>query len=81
MWPLPDIKKLSDGFGLFLVEVRCLCGHSRRFKPEALQRLAGRDCPLEQLGQRMRCAQCGRKVAQVIAVSAPRPRGVPKNPH
>jgi len=35
---------------------------------------------LEELAQRMRCSQCGKKAAEVVAVARPRPRGVPKNP-
>jgi hypothetical protein len=35
---------------------------------------------LEQLAQRMRCSQCGKKAAEVVAVNGPRLRGMPKNP-
>ena len=35
---------------------------------------------LAALATRMRRSQCGKKVAEVVAVASPRPRGVPKNP-
>jgi hypothetical protein len=36
---------------------------------------------LKELALRMRCSNCGKKVAEVVAVARQRPRGVPKNPH
>ena len=78
---LAHIKKLDDCFGQFLVRVTCKCGAVREIKPEALARLVGWSATLEELAQRMRCSQCGKKAAEVIAVARPRPRGVPKNPH
>jgi len=33
------------------------------------------------LALRMRCSQCGKNAAEVVAVATPRPRGVAKNPH
>jgi len=77
---LPHIKKLDDALGDFLVRVTCPCGASRHIEPEALARIAGRSVPLSHLAGRMRCSQCGQKVAEVVAVARPRPRGVPKNP-
>jgi hypothetical protein len=78
---LPHIKKLDDCFGDFLVRVSCPCGVSRHIEPEALARIAGRSATFAALAARMRCSQCGRKVAEVVAVARPRQRGVPKNPH
>jgi hypothetical protein len=72
---LPHIKKLDDALGDFLVRVTCPCGTSRRIEPEALARLAGRSVTLAQLATRMRCSNCGKKVAEVVAVAKPRPRG------
>jgi hypothetical protein len=46
-----------------------------------LARLVGWKVTLKELTRRMRCSQCGRKAAEVVAVARPRPRGVPKNPH
>jgi len=78
---LPHIKKLDDALGDFLVRVTCPCGASRHIEPEALARLVGRNVTLAALATRMRCSQCGKKVAEVVAVARPRRRGVPKNPH
>jgi hypothetical protein len=77
---LPHIKKLDDCFGDFLVRVACPCGASRHIEPEALARIAGRSATLASLASRMRCSQCGKRVAEVVAVARPRPRGVPKSP-
>jgi len=72
---LPHITKLDDAFGDFLVRVTCPCGVSRDIEPDALARIAGRSATLAQLATRMRCHECGRKVAEVVAVARPRPRG------
>jgi hypothetical protein len=50
-------------------------------KPEALARLVGWSTMLKALAPRMRCSQCGKKAAEVVAVAKPRPRGMQKNPH
>ena len=78
---LAHIKKLDDCFGQFLVRVNYLCGASREIEPEALARLLGWKVTLEALAPRLRCSQCGKIAAEVVAVAMPRPRGVPKNPH
>ncbi len=78
---LTHIKKLDDCFGQFLVRVSCVCGASRHIEPEALARLVGWSMTLKKLAQRMRCSQCGKKTAEVVAVARARPRGIPKNPH
>jgi hypothetical protein len=72
---LPHIKKLDDALGDFLLRVTCPCGTSRHTEPEALARIAGRSVTLAKLATRMRCSQCGKKVAEVVAVARPRPRG------
>jgi hypothetical protein len=72
---LPHIKRLDDCFGDFLVRVTCPCGASRHIEPEALARISGRSVTLAQLAARMRCSNCGKKVAEVVAVARPRPRG------
>jgi hypothetical protein len=74
---LTHIKKLDDCFGQFLVRVSCPCGASRHIEPEALARLVGWSTSLKALAQRMRCSQCGKKTAEVVAVARPRPRGAP----
>jgi len=78
---LAHIKRLDDCFGDFLVRVTCPCGASRHIEPETLARTAGRSATFAQLATRMRCSQCGKKVAEVVAVARPRPRGAPKNPN
>jgi hypothetical protein len=73
---LPHIKKLDDCFDEFLVRVTCpCCGTSRHIEPEALARIAGRSVTLAKLATRMRCSNCGKKVAEVVAVARPRPGG------
>jgi hypothetical protein len=71
---LPRIKKLDDALGDFLVRVTCPCGAARHIEPEALARIAGRSVTLARLATRMRCSQCGKKVAEVVAVARPKPR-------
>jgi hypothetical protein len=75
---LAHIKRLDDCFGEFEVRVSCPCGASRHIEPEALARIAGKSATLAQLATRMRCSQCGKKAAEVVAVARPRPRGVRK---
>jgi hypothetical protein len=77
---LPHIKKLDDALGDFIVRVTCPCGASRHIEPEALARIVGRSVTLAKLAARMRCSQCGRKVAEVVAVATPRPRGRGRSP-
>jgi hypothetical protein len=72
---LPHVKKLDDALGDFLVRVTCPCGTSRHIKPEALARIAGSSATLAALASRMRCSQCGKKVAEGGGgVARPRPR-------
>jgi len=78
---LAHINKLDDCLGQFLVRVTCKCGAVREIKPEPLARLVGWSATLEELALRVRCSQCGKRAAQVVAVALPRPRGMPKNPH
>jgi hypothetical protein len=76
---LPYIKTLEDCFGDFLVRVTCPCGVSQHIEPEALAGIAGRSVTLATLAQRMQCSQCGKRVAEVVAVARPRPGRMPKN--
>ena len=78
---LAHIKRLDDCFGQFLVRVSCPCGASRDIEPEALARLVGWSTTLKALAPRLRCSQCGKKAAEVVAVARPRPRSVPKSPN
>jgi hypothetical protein len=63
------------------VLVTCPCGASRHIEPEALVRIAGRSATFAALAARMRCSQCGKKVAEVVAVARPTLRGVLPHPH
>jgi hypothetical protein len=78
---LAHIKRLDGCFGDFLVRVVCECGACREIQPQALARIVGWRMTLKELALRMRCSQCGKKAAEVVAVARPRPRGVVKNPH
>jgi hypothetical protein len=75
---LPPIE--DDCFGDFLGRVLCRCGTSRHTEPETLARLVGSRATLAALAKRMRSSQCGRKVAEVVAVARPRPRGRGRSP-
>ena len=77
---LPHIKRLDGCFGDFLVRVSCACGASRHIEPEALARLVRWSTTFKALAPWLRCSQCGKKAAEVVAVARPRPRGVPTNP-
>ena len=70
VYVLPHIKRLDDCFGDFLVRIGCPCGASRHIAPEALARIAGRSATLAALATRVRCSQCVKKVAEVVAVAA-----------
>ena len=74
---LPHIKRLDDCFGDFQVRVVCECGACREIQPQALARLVGWKMTLRELALRMRCSQCGKKAAEVIAIARPRPRVEP----
>ena len=75
---LPHVKRLDDCFSDFVVRVTCPCGASRHIEPEALARIAGRSVTLAKLAARMRCSNCGKRVAEVVAVA--RPRGGGRSP-
>jgi hypothetical protein len=72
---MSHVKKLDDALGDFVVRVTCSCGASRHIDPEALARIVGRSATFAALAARMRCSLCGLKVAEVVAVARPRPRG------
>jgi hypothetical protein len=56
------------------VRVVCECGACREIQPQALARLVGWKITLK----KTRAADA---LLEVVAVTRPRPRGVPKNPH
>ena len=72
---LAYVEKLDDAFGQFLVRVSCPCGASRHIEPEALARLVGWRVTLAALATRMRCSNCSKTVAEVVAMARPRHRG------
>jgi len=73
---LPRIKRLDDCLGDFLVRLVCECGACREIQPQALARLVGWKMTLKELAPRMRCSQCGKRAAEVVAVARPRPCGM-----
>lgn len=78
VFAMNDVKALNDRFGRFLVRVECKgCGAVREFTNEQMVDLAGgrRDTTLAELEKRLCCRVCQLRVAKVIAVSEPRPRG------
>jgi hypothetical protein len=77
---LSHIKRLDDCFGDFLARVICPCGAVREIPPQSLARLVGWKVTLMELAPRMRCSQCRKKAAEVVAFARPRPRGVPNSP-
>ena len=51
------------------------CGAVREITAEALARPVGWSATFVELAERMRCSQCGKKAAEVVAAARPRPRG------
>jgi hypothetical protein len=79
---LPQIHRLSDEGGQgWLLDVRCPCGRSGWIPPAQLAARVGWDTALDALPPRLRCTACGAKGLTIAAISAPRARGIPKNPH
>jgi len=79
---LPHIQQLRDEGGQgWLLDIQCPCGHAGWIPPQRFADRVGWDVTLERLQSRLRCTTCGRKGLTVRAISAPRPRGIPKNPH
>jgi hypothetical protein len=65
------ISKLSDEFGHYRLSILCLqCGHERVCEPSAIAPKVGWDCSLATLTQRLKCSQCGAKVARITALAA-----------
>jgi hypothetical protein len=60
--------------------VVCECGACREIQPQALARLVGWKVTLKELALRMRCSQCGKKAAGVVAVAKPRFSGALRSP-
>jgi hypothetical protein len=57
----PQVDKLSDHFGQYLIQLSCKCGHTRQARPNVLARFAGWDAKLSDVVRRMRCSQCGKR--------------------
>jgi len=72
---LDHIKKLNDAFGMFLVNIKCACGHTRITTPEMLARMTKKwDTTFVELSQRLRCSKCEAKDSDVFATPEPRTR-------
>jgi hypothetical protein len=73
---LPQIRRLDDCFGQFVVRVVSDCGACREIEPEAVARLVGWNNMNPSVSSRYGCAArgAGRKAAEVAAVARPRPR-------
>lgn len=81
MRPLPHIQQLShDGGQGWLLDIHCPCGHAGWIPPQPYADQVGWDITLAARQSRLRCTSCGQKGLTVRAISAPRPRGIPKNP-
>lgn len=61
----PNVTKLSDHGGQFLIIVTCSCGHTRTARPQTLARMAGWDALLVDVVKRMRCSKCGARKCSV----------------
>jgi hypothetical protein len=74
---LDHIKKLDDGFGMFLVRIQCKCGHVRDTSPKALAALCktGWATTFAELSKQLRCSKCEGREPEVFATPEPRPRG------
>jgi hypothetical protein len=78
----PNINKLSDRFGDYVLLITCRrCKHRRRTPPHALAKVLGWEASLTDLAARLRCSNCHAKDCEIATESVLRPRGVPKNPH
>jgi hypothetical protein len=79
---LDHIQRLNDEGGRgWLIDVRCRCGRTGWLEPARLAHQVGWDATLESLRLRLRCTACGERGLTLTAIPAPRPRGIPKNPH
>lgn len=80
--PNPNVTKLSDEFGDYLLSMVCRrCKHTRTTEPHALARVFGWNTELAAIAKRLRCSRCHARDCELIATVRPRPRGIPKNPH
>jgi hypothetical protein len=59
--PPPNIVRLSDEFGQYVITIKCICGHARTAHPTTLARFAGWDALLADVIKRMRCSKCNRR--------------------
>jgi len=69
------IEKLSDGFGQYLIFLKCSCGHIRRCNPSTLAAFAGWDARLDDVVRRLRCTKCHQKNCTARTVPQQKPRG------
>jgi Zn finger protein HypA/HybF involved in hydrogenase expression len=64
MLPPDNIRKLSDHFGDYVIDVRCRkCAHQREVTPHVLARIFGWNADFRKVTARFRCSKChGRNV-------------------
>jgi hypothetical protein len=72
----PEIKKLSDEFGQYVLVLTCACGHVRRASPHTLANMCGWDATIAEVAKRLRCSKCGEKKCSAKAVTQSKPRGL-----
>ncbi len=67
--PPPEPTTLQQAQGQCDLMAHCrACRAWRYFTPEELAALAGWDAVIDQLGQRMRCKQCGARNGSLVTV-------------
>jgi Zn finger protein HypA/HybF involved in hydrogenase expression len=75
MLPPDNIRKLSDQFGDYVIDVRCRkCAHQREVNPHVLARIFGWNADFKKVAARFRCSKChGRDIDVQIGFTR-RPR-------
>jgi hypothetical protein len=70
------VKKLSDEFGRFELQLKCSsCGHERHAYPKSLANLLGWDAPLGEIEKRMRSSKCNKRACKLRVLPQRLPRG------
>jgi len=59
--PPPEIDRLGDNFGQYVITLKCACEHARRAQPATLAAFAGWEARLVDVVRRMRCSKCGER--------------------
>jgi hypothetical protein len=61
--PATHRRQAIDHFGQYGLNLKCECGHTRTAQPQTLAVLAGWNALLADVVKRLRCSQCGRRLA------------------